>query len=147
LVDELTSETGSKEYVTYSIMPISKLVQGTNIQNKAYIYFDNNPPIRTNTTSSIIDSVSAVGISKIERPSLFISCFPVPFITTTTIEFSTSNKHYLEVDDITGRKVEVIECAGFHYELQRNNLASGVYFIKAWDNGNNYIATTKLIAQ
>ncbi|MGP8215590.1 MAG: T9SS type A sorting domain-containing protein [Bacteroidia bacterium] len=76
-----------------------------------------------------------------------IIVYPNPFTTTTRIIFNKGGIHYLDLYDIAGRKMETIECNRKQYELQRNNLASGIYFIKAFDQNQSYIATSKVIIQ
>ena len=76
-----------------------------------------------------------------------IAVFPNPFTTETSIVFNTIGKHYIEVDDITGRKIESMECGGKQYELNRNGLAQGIYFIRAYDEGMNYTVTAKIIVE
>jgi uncharacterized repeat protein (TIGR01451 family) len=44
---------GSRGYVVYSISEMPNLPIGTEIENTAYIYFDFNPAIVTNTTYNI----------------------------------------------------------------------------------------------
>ena len=50
LIDSLTNPILSQGYVQYSIDIKSDLSPGTVIENKAHIFFDNNPSILTNTT-------------------------------------------------------------------------------------------------
>ena len=78
---------------------------------------------------------------------LNIAAFPNPFTTTTSIVFNTGGLHYLEVDDVTGRKLESMECSGKQYELSRKNLADGVYFIKAFDAEHKYMAVQKIVVE
>ncbi|HWY98131.1 MAG TPA: choice-of-anchor tandem repeat GloVer-containing protein, partial [Bacteroidia bacterium] len=87
------------------------------------------------------------GINELSANKVSLQIFPNPFYTSTTIVFAETGKHYLEVDDITGRQLEAIECTGKQYELQRNNLAPGIYFIKAFDQEHNYVATSKIVIE
>jgi hypothetical protein len=50
LPDSTTDEPGSQGYVIYRIKPLPTLAFGDVIENTASIYFDENPPIVTNTT-------------------------------------------------------------------------------------------------
>ncbi|MFD1553236.1 hypothetical protein DNU06_15345 [Putridiphycobacter roseus] len=50
LPDHISNEPGSHGYITYRIYPNLNLDPNTVINNTAYIYFDNNSPIITNTT-------------------------------------------------------------------------------------------------
>lgn len=57
LPDSNTNEPLSHGYVTYRIKPKSSLVIGDVITNSASIYFDFNPPVRTNTTQTTVRPV------------------------------------------------------------------------------------------
>ncbi len=48
LPDSNVNEVASHGFVKYSIMPESNMSENTIVRNKAYIYFDFNPPILTN---------------------------------------------------------------------------------------------------
>ena len=54
LVDSLHNEPLSHGYITYRIKPKSTLVSGDSILNSASIYFDLNPPIKTNAQLTIV---------------------------------------------------------------------------------------------
>lgn len=50
LPDSTCCEPESHGFISFRISPHNNLPPGTEINNTAYIYFDNNPPIVTNTT-------------------------------------------------------------------------------------------------
>ena len=50
LPDSFSDEAGSKGFVSYRIKPVAGLQKGTKLYNTAYIYFDYNEPVVTNTT-------------------------------------------------------------------------------------------------
>ena len=54
LPDSINNEPESHGLVAYSISPVEDLPVGTVLENTAYIYFDNNEPIITNTTWNTI---------------------------------------------------------------------------------------------
>jgi uncharacterized repeat protein (TIGR01451 family) len=145
LPDTATSKTLSIGIVKYTILPLSSDIAGTQIKNHAGIYFDANPEIITNTTVNTIPG-APLFVQNIST-ALNIAAFPNPFTTTTSIVFNTDGLHSLEVDDVTGRKLESIQCTGKQYELSRKNLADGVYFIKAFDAEHKYVAVLKFIVQ
>ncbi len=74
-----------------------------------------------------------------------IKVYPNPFSSSTTILFSESGKHQLEVEDMTGRILQKFTCNGQQYELKRGNLASGMYFIKVTDAQNNVYVSKILV--
>ncbi|MFT3908626.1 MAG: hypothetical protein QM737_04325 [Ferruginibacter sp.] len=57
LVDSLHNEPLSHGYFSYRVKPTSTLVIGDTIKNTAYIYFDFNPPIKTNTQLTFVRPV------------------------------------------------------------------------------------------
>jgi hypothetical protein len=77
--------------------------------------------------------------------------YPNPFTNTTTIalttQYSISNTHYIELDDLTGRKLRWIEFTGTQYQLKAQDLAKGIYFIRAYDSDMNVIGTSKIVVQ
>ena len=55
LPDSTTDYDGSMGYFQYRLKPLPNLPNGTQIENTAYIYFDYNAPIITNTTQNNFD--------------------------------------------------------------------------------------------
>jgi uncharacterized repeat protein (TIGR01451 family) len=56
LPDSTSNFEGSQGYVQYSIRPFAGLEELTEVDNRAGIYFDNNPPVITNTTENVLVS-------------------------------------------------------------------------------------------
>ena len=54
LPDSIADEPGSHGLVSYTIRSLPDLEPETRLENTAYIFFDNNPPIVTNTTWTTI---------------------------------------------------------------------------------------------
>ena len=65
LPDSMSDPAGSQGYVTFEISPVSGLPDGTQIENRAGIYFDFNDPIITNTVMNTV-------ISTIPLPDLTV---------------------------------------------------------------------------
>lgn len=59
LPDSTTDYEGSMGYFQYRLKPLPNLPNGTQIENTAYIYFDYNAPIVTNTTQNNFEFVTA----------------------------------------------------------------------------------------
>ncbi len=71
LLDSGRSEEGSKGFINYRISLKTPAAMGDTLKNTAWIYFDLNPPIATNTSSLILfdcDSIIA------QSPDTLISC-------------------------------------------------------------------------
>ncbi|MEO8146803.1 MAG: T9SS type A sorting domain-containing protein [Bacteroidia bacterium] len=60
LADSTANEPASHGYVQFKIKRNSNLPLGTTIANKAFIYFDYNPPIVTNTVSATLVTILSV---------------------------------------------------------------------------------------
>jgi uncharacterized repeat protein (TIGR01451 family) len=54
LPDSAQNPAGSHGFITYKIKPLSSLVAGDTILNYASVYFDYNPPVVTNTETTVI---------------------------------------------------------------------------------------------
>jgi uncharacterized repeat protein (TIGR01451 family) len=50
LPDSARDEVGSNGFVRFTVLPVAGQPEGTRIENYADIFFDYNPPVRTNTT-------------------------------------------------------------------------------------------------
>ncbi len=86
-------------------------------------------------------------INELKSPTSDLSVFPNPFTNATTIVVNTDGKHYLELDDLTGRKLRYIEFTGNEYILNAQDLAKGLYFVRVFNNENNAIGTMKIVVQ
>ena len=75
LPDSISDNIGSQGYVNFIIYPNSDLENDDNILNFADIYFDSNPPIRTNAGESIITNELS-STTKIEFNELLV--YPNP---------------------------------------------------------------------
>jgi hypothetical protein len=60
LPDSATNNIGSNGFVSYRINPIAGINIGSQIDNRAAIYFDNNPPIITNNAQVTFIDVTKV---------------------------------------------------------------------------------------
>ena len=63
LVDSLRNPQLSTGWIEYKVRSKSNLPLGTQVLNKAAIYFDNNPAVITNTTVNIVDTMVRVTCS------------------------------------------------------------------------------------
>lgn len=60
LPDSNHSVPNSQGYIAYRIRPLTTLVAGDSILNRAGIYFDFNPPVMTNSELTVIDNNAVV---------------------------------------------------------------------------------------
>jgi uncharacterized repeat protein (TIGR01451 family) len=76
LPDSTADYDGSMGYFQYRLKPLANLPNGTQIENTAYIYFDYNAPIITNTTQNNFDMT--VKINDIELDETQYILYPNP---------------------------------------------------------------------
>ncbi len=132
LPDSNVNELLSHGYLRYAIQPKANLTNGTNISNTAYIFFDYNVPIVTNTTSNTI-LITAVGSIANKND---IKVYPNPSSKNITIEWKSNSSETttLEILDLTGRTInkEGINMATEtnSHSMDISTLQNGVYLLR-----------------
>jgi len=108
-----------------------------------FSYIDGSGPYGSLTLvmNPIITSVEGVTNKK------NVVVYPNPFSASTTVLFNETGRHYIELYNITGQKIKTAECDDSSYELQRNELTAGIYFLRTLDQEQQYIATVKLVVE
>ena len=122
LVPSSTDMEGSKGQIVYSVKEKENLPLESEIENTAYIYFDFNPAIVTNTTYNR-NSVLAVG----ELKKNFVSIYPNPANLSITIN-SKAIDNQVKIQDINGKTVlatHFVKTAS----LDVSALSNGVYYL------------------
>ncbi len=139
LPDSSTNLRGSIGFVQYRVKPKTTWIAPYKIKNTAYIYFDYNTPIVTNTTYNSI--ISDVGIKELSEKS--VSIYPNPTNGNFTIELNTKEKQFIQILDITGNSVlsQIIENA--KGTIDAGYLAAGIYNISI--KGSAGITNKKLV--
>jgi len=148
LVDSFTNEPGSHGFVKFTVKKKSNLPVGSIISNTAHIYFDYNTPVVTNTVAdtvadpnSIYEVRSADGIS--------VKAFPNPFSQTTNIVVNGLKGGFnFELFDVTGRlRSNLASIETNQFQLQRDNLSSGIYFFKIVSSDRKKSGYGKLVVE
>jgi hypothetical protein len=93
----------------------------SEIKNTAYIYFDFNPAIVTNTTSN---TNSAVGIN--ENENTLLTVYPNP--ANKSISFVGANVEKATIFDLSGKKIVTLASVN-NNSIPCNELENGVYTI------------------
>lgn len=152
LPDSTTNEPESHGYIKYRILPYEDLEIGDSITNKAYIYFDYEPAVITNTVSTKIGEAMGVDENEEEAfPGMIegkVNIFPNPFDNTATITIPDEVDEYaiFEVYDISGRKVKAIEVGKKkQFKLNRGTLKTGMYIYMLKNRKKNVIDRGKMI--
>jgi uncharacterized repeat protein (TIGR01451 family) len=136
LPDSTTNEAASHGFVRFKIQQKQDLVDGTLIKNKAAIYFDFNLPVITNEVfhevgRDFLETASATHDGPSAEPGL-VSLSPNPaddksFVDVQALEITTGNCRLV---DCYGRTVmeQIFDTPVF--ELKRNGLPAGLYFLE-----------------
>ena len=127
----------SKGFVTYTVHTRPDLPIGTQIDNTAYIYFDINPAIVTNTTVNT-RSDWPNGIPTISGGAMSAQVVPNPANDKAIITFkgATGNVELTLTDEL-GNLLLSTTTDSKNYTLDAQRFAPGMYFYAAKDaNGN-----------
>jgi uncharacterized repeat protein (TIGR01451 family) len=126
LPDSTDNKAGSMGYVEYRIKPNANLPSGTSISNKAFIYFDFNPPVVTNSATNSVEV--ATGIKNVPH-DLTLNLYPNPAGEWLTVSSNQLAEGTIEITDLLGRLLLMQSAMGNQTILNVSNLTAGVYFI------------------
>jgi len=137
LPDSIADEPESHGYVQYRIRPKPGLSVGSQIQNTAYIYFDFNAPVVTNTTLNMV--ALPVGIKAISYHQTQVWPNPV----SGQLHVAANEPYSIRVLNILG--AEVYRHGKVNSDLTINTEAwtPGIYFVEM--NFNDRIQVKKVI--
>ncbi len=144
LPDSNTNEAASHSYVQYKVKLKDNLPLGTNITNTAFIYFDFNSPVVTNTTSNTIALATSVANLGIRNADFGLNPNPATESVRISIDESMIGSN-LTITDLTGREVlhSAVQIRNPQFDIR--NLSPGVYFVTL-ENKTGRV-TKKLVKQ
>jgi uncharacterized repeat protein (TIGR01451 family) len=135
LPDSTTDYQGSMGYFQYRIKPLSNLPLGTQIENTAYIYFDYNAPIVTNTTQNNFQVIT--GLNSKSNNQIDFLLYPNP--SNGIFNFKdTKNIKQVEVYNLLG---EQILAQGNQKQINLSGFAKGIYYARI--NGDVVVKLVK----
>jgi uncharacterized repeat protein (TIGR01451 family) len=121
---ETADPAGSNGYITYKIKPKPTVQIGDTFENTAYIYFDFNLPIITNTAyTTVVDKLSteAFDLSRIKM-------YPNPVADMLYLEVPNTLKvNSIQLFDISGKRIKSFEN---HKTLDVNGINQGMYILR-----------------
>src|SRR5690554_3439813 len=128
LPDSTSNEPESHGFIRYEIKPMPGLTVGESIENTAYIFFDFNEPIVTNTVSSVMEELAS-GISEITFQA---RVYPNPASSEINLEWAPDLPiNYVKIIDLTGREVASYSAAGHRQmTIPIGDLHSGIYLFQ-----------------
>jgi uncharacterized repeat protein (TIGR01451 family) len=127
LPDSNTNEPASHGFVKYRIKPNNTIALNNTILNTAYIYFDFNEPIITNTTNTILTTLAS---NQFTKPST-ISLYPNPTMQANVMVNTTELISNIEIYDVSGKLICQYTCNGQNNkEIDVKSLNKGMYIVK-----------------
>ena len=139
LPDSTSNHDGSIGFIQYRAKPKAAWTSPYQIKNTAYIYFDYNAPIVTNTTLNTI--LIPTGLHN--QTETVMNLFPNPTNGNFTIELNTKEKQFIQIFDITGNVVLSQSIENGKAIIDGSLLASGIYNINI--KGSNSVGNKKLV--
>lgn len=139
LPDSASDPTGSIGFIQYRLKPKSTWTDTRKIKNTAYIYFDFNAPIVTNSTFNKIMKVTGLT----EKSESMTALYPNPSNGSFTIELTSKEKQTIQLFDITGNMVLAQTIENGKATIDATHLAAGIYNISI--KGNTASINKKLV--
>lgn len=134
LPDSGTNLAGSQGYIVYKIKANTLVPTGTEWKNTAYIYFDFNEAVITNTTVNPLEILTGIENTKITNS---ISVSPNPSSSKCLVSFNESFIGTVSISDVSGRVVKQIALNNqTNLELNVNEFSNGFYFVNTIGNIN-----------
>jgi len=134
-----TDELGSQGYVKYGIRCKESVGLGNALVNTAYIYFDFNAPIITNTTSILVTYPVVVLTQLAENPiqENTILVYPNPAINELNIDLRGIANENLNIlmFDLAGKEIfnEILSSTSLN-KIDITELPAGIYFGNVMSN-------------
>lgn len=130
LPDSNSNEPGSHGYIHYRIKRNNNNTPGTQIKNTAYIYFDFNEPVVTNTAINTIETIT--GIKSSFNTNDEWNVYPNPSTGALYIVNSSSVKEESQIQVINSIGQSVLEetITSNYKNIDLSKLNNGVYFVK-----------------
>lgn len=139
----------SSGMVSYTIKRKRQLAQGSQIKNKAAIYFDYNAPVITNTTLNTLKDLNVSIDEKTRQEDNSMILYPNPATNLLNVFIQTDGAEKIQVNviDLAGKLLQSREFdaqAGDNvFRTNIAELASGIYFIQV--KQQDVFTTKKLV--
>ncbi|MBL7934388.1 MAG: T9SS type A sorting domain-containing protein [Bacteroidia bacterium] len=145
LPDSNTNEPASHGFVYYRIKQKHGNTPGTQIKNTAYIYFDFNEPVVTNTTLNTIETLTGIQSHGSSQNSFDV--YPNPSSSAIHIKIAdvsiVSKTYSIKIMDVLGKEILT---TNYKEEINISNLEKGIYFLSVYQN-KLLIGTKKVIKE
>ncbi len=146
LPDSTANEPESHGFVKFSIRPFADISDNTVINNTAFIYFDFNPAVETNTVTNTMVNVIPVSTTNPSLNKAAVKVYPNPaqdFAVFEVLDASYKDNLRFKLYDALGRIVQD-KNVDPTFTVSREAFNSGVYFYQIASNGET-INTGRLV--
>ena len=145
-------------YVTYRLSQKPNNSVGTEINNRAAVYFDYRTPVRTNPVRHVVGCAdlfddNCILTNSSNFPQLTgvkVDIFPNPMRNLTTVRVldweNPSTRFSWRLYDNSGRLLRTVTSQSDQFEIARQNLPTGSYPYELWGDGQ-LISNGTLIVQ
>ncbi len=139
LPDSNINEPLSHGYARYRIKPKSTLAAGDTIGNNAYIYFDFNSPVATNT--AITEIILPTFLPSLKDEFDF-TIFPNPASSDLTVSFllkrdtAVEIKLYNALGQVETTTTKTFLSGKNEFQISTSGLTEGIYYIKFFVEGS-----------
>lgn len=142
--------SANEGYVSFRVAQKDSLPCGTEILNRAAIYFDfNAPALSTQTRHTVceFDSFVVVQTINIIQPGATVKVFPNPFVDGATVQVTgvEANTYGFEIFDQQGKLLFNRVYTHPEFRIHRFQLPAGILFYRLTADGKP-VASGKLIA-
>lgn len=149
LPDSASNQEASQGFVSYRISQRPNVPLGTDIKNRAAIYFDFNDAIYTNTTVHRVDR-NFVTVSswtpKVKNIELRVQPNPAQNVAQLNLDGLEPNAEWtLELVDAMGKVVYRRSVWGEKVEIERGSIPAGMYGFRVFSATHAKIGFGKLI--
>lgn len=133
-------ELNASGFVKFRIAQKPDNAEGTEIENSAAVFFENEEPGQTNMVRHVVGTFPDFVVFVVNptfAPGIEIKVYPNPFMESVTIEIvgRVYDSVNLSVYDLMGRLVRLERNTGNKFEFYRHQLPSGIYFYKLESEG------------
>lgn len=130
-------ELASQGYVKYMIKAKNDVVVNDIMQNRAAIYFDQNPPIITNLTQNKYVEV-VLSINQFDKDTQSVKLWPNPVDTMVNIKLTEAIPFNVSITNLLGQNVQSNTNFKTNHLLDVSDLKTGIYILTVTaQNGNS----------
>lgn len=149
LPDSTTNLEASQGFVSFSIQPYEDLKEGTRITNEVDIFFDFNPPIRTNEVFHTIGLTPILTtVKKINSDKFSLSVYPNPVAQFGELNVAGNalmqNAHF-QIISMEGKVLVNDHLQNGKTQLNSHIFTHGMYLIRVFDPNGGLKASEHFI--